>query len=379
MTSRRRCRRGNQWLTSIQSFLHRWDSGKQSGGKSPSARIDAYLQKSKSRLFASLVFSASARVSVTLSAAAPHHGRHVPRGGAEGAPDVQRVVRHPGHRVRQRGTSRVARVPRRHAPPLARWRFVGGPRRRPRRVRSPPSSPSTPSSPRAQALEIRAFVDGSSANQNRYHYAVFARRDIADGDVVVRSIPKRACLSARTCLSRPQLRAERLGGGLALRIAIMHERSLGELSAWHGYSPCSPTEASARYRCSGPKARCARCAARRSPRTSRGTRVSLREDYDEHVVEGLCVSFAGVRSRPVSRARGFELYLEAASAAASRAFSSAANGRSARTARVRRGRVQPPDGRRERAVFGADAGASAEDSGEEVFSGDETSLRRRIK
>ena len=164
-------------------------------------------------------------------------------------------------------------------------------------------------------------MDGSSANQNRYHYAVFARRDIADGDVVVRSIPKRACLSARTSSCAPQLRAERLGGGLALNIAIMHERSLGELSAWHGYFAVLPDRGERTLPMFWPE---------RALRALRGTElaahvaadaVSLREDYDEHVVEGLCVSFPEVFDPGRYRsARGFELYLEAASLAASRAF-----------------------------------------------------------
>lgn len=164
-------------------------------------------------------------------------------------------------------------------------------------------------------------MDGSSANQNRYHYAVFARRDIADGDVVVRSIPKRACLSARTSSCAPQLRAERLGGGLALNIAIMHERSLGELSAWHGYFAVLPDRGERTLPMFWPE---------RALRALRGTElaahvaadaVSLREDYDEHVVEGLCVSFPEVFDPGRYRTdRGFELYLEAASLAASRAF-----------------------------------------------------------
>ena len=182
-----------------------WDSGKQSGGN----RRRIGRRVNRVREFLRRWCFRRTRASVTLGAATPHHGRHVPRGGAEGAPDVQRVVRRPGHRVRQRGTSRVARVPRRHAPPPARWPFVGGfssamafRRRRPRSpLRSPPSSPSTPSSPRAQALEIRAFVDGSSANQNRYHYAV---RDVSPREhgVVVPVLVRGGAVHERANLQR---------------------------------------------------------------------------------------------------------------------------------------------------------------------------------
>ena len=215
-------------------------------------------------------------------------------------------------------------------------------------------------------------MDGSSANQNRYHYAVFARRDIADGDVVVRSIPKRACLSARTSSCAPQLRAERLGGGLALNIAIMHERSLGELSAWHGYFAVLPDRGERTLPMFWPES---------ALRALRGTElaahvaadaVSLREDYDEHVVEGLCVSFPEVFDPGRYRsARGFELYLEAASLAASRAFfiGDVFGEALVPVADAFNHRTDAESVR----VFGADAEASAEDSGEEVFSGDERS------
>ena len=196
-----------------------------------------------------------------------------------------------------------------------------------RRPRVPPTRPS----PRAQALEIRVFVEGSSANQNRYHYAVFARRDVAEGDVVVRSIPKSACLSARTSSCAPQLRAEGLGGGLALNIAIMHERWLQEKSKWHGYFAVLPDRGERTLPMFWPES---------ALRALRGTELaahvaadaaSLREDYDEHVVKGLCVSCPEVFDPNVygdpppgtetsETVSGFERYLEAASLAASRAF-----------------------------------------------------------
>ena len=94
--------------------------------------------------------------------------------------------------------------------------------------------------PPSQALEIRTFVDGSTDARDRYHYAVYARRDIAKGDVLLPAIPKASCLSARTASCAAELRAERLGGGLALNIAIMHERRLGDASRWAGYFAVLP-------------------------------------------------------------------------------------------------------------------------------------------
>ena len=70
-----------------------------------------------------------------------------------------------------------------------------------------------------KALELRALWDESCG---RHHYAVFARRDLKEGEEVVR-VPKRACLSPATCQAAPLLREAQLGGGLALNIAIMHE------------------------------------------------------------------------------------------------------------------------------------------------------------
>jgi SET domain-containing protein 6 len=81
---------------------------------------------------------------------------------------------------------------------------------------------------------------GDGDGDDRRHYAVYARRAIAPDDVLVASIPKASCLSARTCSCAAALRAERLGGGLALNIAIMHERALGERSRWAGYFAVLP-------------------------------------------------------------------------------------------------------------------------------------------
>ena len=88
-------------------------------------------------------------------------------------------------------------------------------------------------------MDITTHADGTMGI-DRYHYAVYAKRNLAVDTPVVTAIPKAACLSARTCSCAAALRAERLGGGLALNIAIMHERALGERSRWAGYFAVLP-------------------------------------------------------------------------------------------------------------------------------------------
>lgn len=60
---------------------------------------------------------------------------------------------------------------------------------------------------------------------------VRAVEDIADGDLLG-VIPKRVVLSIRTTSIADLIQQERLGGGLGLILAIMHEASLGETSFW---------------------------------------------------------------------------------------------------------------------------------------------------
>jgi hypothetical protein len=77
-------------------------------------------------------------------------------------------------------------------------------------------------------------------HERRYHYAVYARYDLEVGKEVISAIPKAACLSARTCKVAELLRAEKLGGGLALNVAIMYELWLGDKSRWAGYFKILP-------------------------------------------------------------------------------------------------------------------------------------------
>ena len=59
-------------------------------------------------------------------------------------------------------------------------------------------------------MDIATHADGTMG-VDRYHYAVYAKRDLAVDTPVVTAIPKAACLSARTCSVAETLKAARLG------------------------------------------------------------------------------------------------------------------------------------------------------------------------
>ena len=172
-----------------------------------------------------------------------------------------------------------------------------------------------------KALEIRTFVDGSSSNQNAYHYAVYSKRDITEGEVVVSEILKQSCLSARTSACAPALHAERLGGGLALNVAIMYERLLGDKSKWHGYFAILPHKGERTLPMFWSDEKLNALNGTEIIKHVRSDKQALREDYDEHVINGLCVNQSDTFNlETYSKPGSFELYLEAASLAASRAF-----------------------------------------------------------
>ena len=60
---------------------------------------------------------------------------------------------------------------------------------------------------------------------------VRAASDVAEG-AVLGSIPAPACLSVRTSTAAAVIEEERLGGGLGLVVAVMHELALGSKSHW---------------------------------------------------------------------------------------------------------------------------------------------------
>ena len=165
-------------------------------------------------------------------------------------------------------------------------------------------------------MDIATHADGTMG-VDRYHYAVYAKRDLAVDTPVVTAIPKAACLSARTCSVAETLKAARLGGGLALNIAILHERSLGERSRWAGYFAVLPAKGERTLPMFWTE---------QQLQTLQGTDLlkhvtddatCMAEDFQENVVDGLCVSHP--RDFPPGT-HTLEAYMEAASLAASRAF-----------------------------------------------------------
>ena len=132
-------------------------------------------------------------------------------------------------------------------------------------------------------------MDGSTDARDRYHYAVYARRDIAKGDVLLPPSPRRRA-SARALHRAAELRAERLGGGLALNIAIMHERRLGDASRWAGYFAVLPKRGERTLPMFWSESEL---------RHLRGTDLlihvredasAMADDFREHVEESLCVN-----------------------------------------------------------------------------------------
>jgi|TARA_B110000967_G_scaffold199359_1_gene233674 SET domain-containing protein 6 len=164
-------------------------------------------------------------------------------------------------------------------------------------------------------------VDGTSTsvNQNVFHYAVYAKTKLSHGQVVVSSIPKQACLSARTSACAKALQAEQLGGGLALNVAIMYERLLGKKSKWYGYFAVLPNKGERTLPMFWHAEALSSLDGTELQKHVTNDIQALREDYDEHVLQGLCVNHPEHFSKELY-SKSFELYLEAASLAASRAF-----------------------------------------------------------
>lgn len=69
--------------------------------------------------------------------------------------------------------------------------------------------------------------------------SVKASRDLKEGDVVA-NISKTACLTVKTSGAREMIESAELDGPLALSVAIMYERGLGEESPWAGYLQILP-------------------------------------------------------------------------------------------------------------------------------------------
>ncbi|KAF3497479.1 hypothetical protein DY000_02056395 [Brassica cretica] len=69
--------------------------------------------------------------------------------------------------------------------------------------------------------------------------SVKASRDLKEGDVVA-NISKTACLTVKTSGAREMIESAELDGPLALSVAIMYERGLGQESPWAGYLQILP-------------------------------------------------------------------------------------------------------------------------------------------
>jgi len=68
--------------------------------------------------------------------------------------------------------------------------------------------------------------------------AILASHDIEEGAVLV-TIPKAAVLSCKNTSLAPFLEEHRIGGGLGLVLACMHEVALGPQSPWYALThPC---------------------------------------------------------------------------------------------------------------------------------------------
>jgi SET domain-containing protein 6 len=78
-----------------------------------------------------------------------------------------------------------------------------------------------------EVLSIRAGAEGCGGTT----VGVFAARDVNTGDLLAH-IPLDAVLSAETSSIAELLKECGASGALALAMAVMHERSLGERSRW---------------------------------------------------------------------------------------------------------------------------------------------------
>jgi SET domain-containing protein 6 len=105
-------------------------------------------------------------------------------------------------------------------------------RRRPRAP--PPSFNEWLSSQRIWFNHALLDLRRSHADTASSPCAIYARKQVHEGDLLAR-IPKHATLSRHTSSCSALLERQKLGGGLALTVAVMCELLRGELSRWYGY------------------------------------------------------------------------------------------------------------------------------------------------
>jgi hypothetical protein len=126
-------------------------------------------------------------------------------------------------------------------------------RRRRRRLPAPPANAPPSSSSTSSTFDAwlssqhvwynRALLDlrRDSSSSSSAPCAIYARSNIREGDLLAR-VPKSAVLSRHTSACASLLERQRLGGGLALAVAVMCELLRGEQSRWHGYLRTLPWE-----------------------------------------------------------------------------------------------------------------------------------------
>ena len=78
-------------------------------------------------------------------------------------------------------------------------------------------------------------ADGST----RLPMAIYARRDLAEDEIIC-TIPKKSILSTKTCSIREVFDGGEIGGAIALTLAVMYEKQLGEKSRFYGYLASLP-------------------------------------------------------------------------------------------------------------------------------------------
>jgi SET domain-containing protein 6 len=87
------------------------------------------------------------------------------------------------------------------------------------------------------AIEIHYH---SSDTNNYCPQLMIKSRCAIDVDSTLAVIPKSAILSVRNSSLATLIRKHRIGGGLALVLTVMYERSIGEQSRWYGYLQSLP-------------------------------------------------------------------------------------------------------------------------------------------
>eukprot|EP00242_Pyramimonas_sp_CCMP2087_P014574 CAMPEP_0198197664 /NCGR_PEP_ID=MMETSP1445-20131203/1227_1 /TAXON_ID=36898 /ORGANISM="Pyramimonas sp., Strain CCMP2087" /LENGTH=264 /DNA_ID=CAMNT_0043867001 /DNA_START=195 /DNA_END=986 /DNA_ORIENTATION=- len=161
------------------------------------------------------------------------------------------------------------------------------------------------------AIEMRAC--GGVENGSRPHYAVFANRNVNIGEAVV-DIPKRVCLNSVTTRISGLMDQAEISGGLALIIAVMFERALGEESYWFPYFQILPQREPLPMFWSKDELQIVKGTDLR--KIIRSDRVDMREDWEDIVAPFIAESCAALPWEKMT----YAAFRECASLTASRSF-----------------------------------------------------------